>query len=300
MPVNNSLQLRCGTHHPHMGADVGFNLVFWPQSKAASLLVWPMQLAHEHTPVSLVTNVLDVRNLQTLALWLALAWLVWYCCMHPPHCTQARRVFALALIVVCYLPASHVRGWCEWRALFFLVCVFVFVFVFVSGLGCSCGVAVSVLRDSCVWCPVGGASQMLFSVAFVVAERTLFLPSLGVSILVVDVLSSTVQSTLLLTRHAMRAFHGHMGKTHTTSGGAMSAWKRVLYSKSKARRCVSTCTVRRAACRVCTCLVCVVLTRNWCGFGATPCATSHFIVLVHVIHTDGADWLWAASSASLL
>ena len=78
------------------------------QSKAAKLLVWTVGQAHEHTPVAPVLSLFDVRNIQTLVFWLLLAVVVRVCILAGSRRAQARRLFALALIVIPYLPASHV------------------------------------------------------------------------------------------------------------------------------------------------------------------------------------------------
>ena len=78
-----------------------------PQSKAARLLVWPTGLAHEHCPLSLVESVLDPRNVQTLVYLASLALLAKICLCASKR-NQGRRLFALGMIVLPYLPASHV------------------------------------------------------------------------------------------------------------------------------------------------------------------------------------------------
>lgn len=92
---------------------------FHVQMMALRLLVAPVALAHEHTPFDLVESASDPRlwlGVFTLAAWLGVLWLL----VSPTNTThpedsrtltyRRQRVACAALmLVVPYLPASHVR-----------------------------------------------------------------------------------------------------------------------------------------------------------------------------------------------
>ena len=82
-----------------------------PQSVALGLLLIPAGLCHEHLPVSPVVSLLDARLLHVAVLWVVLGLVVWTAVVTLRHHPQLQRVqlVGLVLIIVPFLPASHVR-----------------------------------------------------------------------------------------------------------------------------------------------------------------------------------------------
>ena len=146
-----------------------FMSLAYVQSLALSMLIFPVRLSHEHNALKAILTPWDYRNLFTLCVWWSVFLLVRTAIksrvsLHKVGNQRAiskrdRIFYCLGFILVSYLPASHVS----------------YAFV-VSQL-------LKNIHYLSEW-----TKQLLLKVGFVLAERTLFIPTMASVILVPDII----------------------------------------------------------------------------------------------------------------
>jgi len=169
-PVHNPIQFLEGAAKPLSYAYV--------QSLAMSMTIFPVHLSHEHNAMPPILSAWDSRNLLTLIFWgLVILILYW---MHNSNQKDPMTDLPHELMFPIPYPSLRARIRQEIAAWSEDACR---SYCWSQSVRCRCLIGLGIMALF-----YGPASHILVTVAFVLAERTLFLPTVGSVILLTELL----------------------------------------------------------------------------------------------------------------